>query len=281
LKGGERLFKKVPMKIVVPIIVITWILSLVSALAIASSGLMSLGAIGPKGDTGDTGATGPAGPAGPQGSAGATGATGPAGSTGPAGPAGATGATGSAGPPGANGATWWNGTGVPGSSLGSNGDFYLNLANSDVYNKVSGAWTKVANIEGAAGATVISSGYLTSGVLDYSSTDLGNVTLTAPAAGTVQVIITASLISRNDSGYMWLSSNATGYSGTARAGSVVNGITASENGYNSMTVQGVYSVTANNNYYFKAYAYRVSNYNDAQCYVYLSSVRITAVFYAT
>jgi hypothetical protein len=274
----KTLFKQVPMKIVVPIIVITWILSLVSALAIASSGLMSLGAIGPKGDTGDTGATGPAGLQGPKGD---TGATGSAGSTGPAGSAGATGAAGPPGAAGANGATWWNGTVVPASSLGSNGDFYLNLANSDVYNKVSGAWTKVANIKGAAGATVISSGYLTSGLLDYSSTDLGNVTLTAPAAGTVHVVITASLISRNDSAYMWLSSNATGYSGSVRAGASINGVAANEYGYYSLTAQGVYTVAANNHYYFKAYAYRQSNINDAQCYEYLSNVYITAIFYAT
>jgi hypothetical protein len=37
--------------------------------------------------------------------------------------------------------------------LGNNGDFYLNLANSDVYNKVSGSWALVANIRGATGAT--------------------------------------------------------------------------------------------------------------------------------
>jgi hypothetical protein len=86
------------------------------------------------------------GPRGPQGEQGETGATGPAGS------AGATGPQGPQGPAGVNGATWLNGTGVPSSSLGSNGDFYLNLANSDVYNKISGSWVWVANIHGATGA---------------------------------------------------------------------------------------------------------------------------------
>lgn len=80
------------MKIVVPIIVITWILSVVSALAITSSGLISLGVTGPQGPKGDTGATGATGATGPQGPTGATGATGPTGATG------ATGATGPQGP---------------------------------------------------------------------------------------------------------------------------------------------------------------------------------------
>jgi len=35
--------------------------------------------------------------------------------------------------------------------LGADGDFYLDLSNSDVYNKVSGSWTWVANIQGATG----------------------------------------------------------------------------------------------------------------------------------
>jgi hypothetical protein len=112
---------------------------------------------GPQGPQGATGATGATGPQGLQGSTGATGPTGPQGVAGSPGPtgvtgatgsAGATGATGATGAAGANGATWLNGTGVPSSSLGTNGDFYLNLANGDVYNKISGAWTKVMNING-------------------------------------------------------------------------------------------------------------------------------------
>jgi hypothetical protein len=84
------------------------------------------------------------GPQGPQGEKG---------ETGPQGPQGLQGEQGEKGSAGANGATWRNGTGVPSSSLGSNGDFYLNLANSDVYNKISGSWVWIANIQGATGAT--------------------------------------------------------------------------------------------------------------------------------
>jgi hypothetical protein len=130
------------------------LLVILLVVAIAVSGVVSAGVTmqlaepqelqGPKGDTG------PAGPAGPQGE---QGPQGPQGAAGAAGSTGATGATGSQGTAGVNGATWRNGTGVPSSSLGSNGDFYLNLANSDVYNKISGSWMWVANIQGATGAT--------------------------------------------------------------------------------------------------------------------------------
>lgn len=80
---------------------------------------------------------------GPQGPKGAQG------ETGPTGPKGATGAT---GPKGSDGATWLSGTAAP-TTQGVNGDFYINKTNWDVYNKVSGTWTKVGNIKGATGAT--------------------------------------------------------------------------------------------------------------------------------
>jgi hypothetical protein len=130
------------------------LLVILLVVAIAVSGVVSAGVTmqlaepqelqGPKGDTG------PAGPAGPQGE---QGPQGPQGAAGAAGSTGATGATGPQGTAGVNGATWRNGTGVPSQSLGNNGDFYLNLANSDVYNKISGSWVLVANIRGATGAT--------------------------------------------------------------------------------------------------------------------------------
>ncbi len=126
-------------KFVAGLIITILVASAISAGIAVSTQLIT----GPRGPQGETGETGPQGPAGPQGEKGETGARGPAGDTGPAGPQ---------GPAGVNGATWWNGTGVPSSSLGSNGDFYLNLANSDVYNKISGSWVWVANIHGATGA---------------------------------------------------------------------------------------------------------------------------------
>ena len=86
-----------------------------------------------------------------------TGTQGLQGPAGPAGAAGAIGPTGPAGPGGANGSVWRNGLGVPSSGLGNNGDYYLELADNDIYNKVSGTWTKISNIAaGANGATWLS-----------------------------------------------------------------------------------------------------------------------------
>lgn len=127
-------------KFIAGLIITILIASTISAGIAVSTQLIT----GPRGPQGENGEQGTQGPQGEQGE------TGPAGS---AGAAGATGATGTQGQAGVNGATWLNGTGVPSSSLGSNGDFYLNLANGDVYNKITGSWTKVANIRGATGAT--------------------------------------------------------------------------------------------------------------------------------
>jgi len=130
-------------KFIAGLIITILIASTISAGIAVSTQLIT----GPRGPQGEKGETGPQGPQGLQGEQGEKGSAGPAGATG------ATGATGSQGPAGANGATWRNGTGVPSSSLGSNGDFYLNLDNSDVYNKISGSWVWVANIRGETGAT--------------------------------------------------------------------------------------------------------------------------------
>ena len=53
---------------------------------------------------------------------------------------------------GENGASILIGTGIPSSSLGSDGDVYIDDATSDVYQKVSGAWVFKLNIQGVAGA---------------------------------------------------------------------------------------------------------------------------------
>lgn len=56
---------------------------------------------------------------------------------GPQGPPGAAGATGPAGV----GAAWQQGAGAPSAGTGSNGDFYLNTTNGDIYGpKTAGAW---------------------------------------------------------------------------------------------------------------------------------------------
>lgn len=66
---------------------------------------------------------------------------------------------GPAGPPGSgggggSGSAWHQGSGAPSSGLGADGDFYLNTANGDVYQKTAGAWdAAVGNISGPQGAT--------------------------------------------------------------------------------------------------------------------------------
>jgi len=133
------------------VIVITIILSCIAS--VGTSMILVQSIQGPKGDTGGIGPAGPkgdkgdTGPAGPQGVTGATGAIGVQGLTGQ------TGLTGATGPAGVNGSTWYNGTNMPTSQLGANGDYYLNLATSDVYSKISGIWIVVTNIKGATGAT--------------------------------------------------------------------------------------------------------------------------------
>lgn len=52
---------------------------------------------------------------------------------------------------GGGGSTWFDGAGVPSSGTGSNGDYYLNTTNGDVYRKTSGTWSVVGNIKGPQG----------------------------------------------------------------------------------------------------------------------------------
>jgi hypothetical protein len=104
-----------------------------------------------------TGSQGIQGPQGPQGDQGPQGEQGIIGETGPAGPQGPAGATGATGLAGANGAAWLSGSGAPTSTLGNDGDYYLDFANNDIYKKTSGVWVKETNIAaGANGATWLS-----------------------------------------------------------------------------------------------------------------------------
>jgi hypothetical protein len=69
---------------------------------------------------------------------------------GPVGGAGSVGPVGPAGPTGASTA-WHDGTGVPVSTLGANGDYYLDDATGFVYSKTAGTWNQVATIKGSQG----------------------------------------------------------------------------------------------------------------------------------
>jgi hypothetical protein len=79
------------------------------------------------------------------------GATGSQGAQGAQGPQGDTGATGSAG---AAGSKWLSGSGAPAGGTGVVGDWYLNDANGDIYEKTgASAWTLRDNLTGPQGAT--------------------------------------------------------------------------------------------------------------------------------
>jgi hypothetical protein len=47
---------------------------------------------------------------------------------------------GSPGAPGTPGTVWYNGTGVPPDTLGTDGDYYLDDATGNVYQKAAGTW---------------------------------------------------------------------------------------------------------------------------------------------
>jgi hypothetical protein len=119
------------------------------------------------------GAEGPAGPQGPQGPQGIQGPAGPQGPQGPQGIQGPAGANGADGADGADGSTWYEGSGSPSSGVGINGDFYLDISNGDVYQKVGGSWgSSIANLAGPPGATIASGVSITDTGNYYTGTDV-------------------------------------------------------------------------------------------------------------
>lgn len=129
---------------------------------------------GPQGDAGSTGSTGSTGATGAPGSVWRSGSGAPSGSLGIVGDwylddttgnvyekTGSSaytlrdnliGPTGSAGAPGAAGSVWRSGSGVPSGSLGVVGDWYLNDANGDVYEKTGAStYTLRDNLTGPTG----------------------------------------------------------------------------------------------------------------------------------
>jgi hypothetical protein len=76
------------------------------------------------------------------------------GPSGPSGPAGTTGATGPTGATGADGTKIFSGAVAPATTVGANGDFYVNTATSDFYGpKTTTDWGTPTNLKGATGAT--------------------------------------------------------------------------------------------------------------------------------
>lgn len=115
------------------------------------------GSAGAKGDTGaagvrgETGAQGETGETGAKGDQGETGAKGDQGDTGATGAKGDTGETGAKGDTGAAGSKWLRGDGAPGAGTGALGDWYLDTASFDAYEKGAGGWVAVVNLRGPVG----------------------------------------------------------------------------------------------------------------------------------
>lgn len=84
-------------------------------------------------------------------SCGKDGATGPAGAAGTQGAAGAAGAVGATG---ADGTKIYSGTAAPATTIGANGDFYINTATSGFYGpKTAAGWGSPFSLKGATGST--------------------------------------------------------------------------------------------------------------------------------
>jgi hypothetical protein len=95
---------------------------------------------------GPTGSKGPEGAQGLQGPRGASGETGPTGDQGPRGLAGVDG--------GSSNSTVRSGAGIPASSIGADGDFYIDTTANKIHGpKGNGEWPAGVSIVGAAGAT--------------------------------------------------------------------------------------------------------------------------------
>ena len=111
---------------------------------------------GPQGIQGIQGIQGTQGPTGSTGSQGPKGDTGAQGIQGPTGLTGSTGAQGIQGPAGTPGEMWFTGAGAPAGGLAGSvvGDWYINSANGDYYEKTAAAaWTLRGSLRGPAGPT--------------------------------------------------------------------------------------------------------------------------------
>jgi len=155
--------------------------------------------------------TGPAGPAGPQGSQGVQGVKGDTGNTGPQGPAGADSTVpGPQGPAGPQGAAegWYSQAGTPGTGLGVVGDWDLDTATGNIYEKTgTTTWTLRANImgpQGPAGPSGSGTGDMVSTIFDAKGDLLAGTadnTYTRQAVGANGTVLKAS--SGAATGMLW------------------------------------------------------------------------------
>lgn len=104
-----------------------------------------------KGEQGEKGEKGEKGDTGEQGEKGDTGEQGLKGEKGEKGDTGEQGKQGQKGSNGKDGAIWHTGDGTPDEALGSLGDLYFDTESCDVYQKLVGGWSVIANIKGDNG----------------------------------------------------------------------------------------------------------------------------------
>jgi len=225
-----------------------------SAIAIGASTMLAVGPEGPQGDTG---------PQGPQGATGEAGDTGPRGPTGPVGPKGSTGDTGPQGIQGATGATGPQGPVGPQGPQGIQGP---------------------VGPQGPPGSGIIyyNSSYAYSDYVELSTSlqNVCNITLIAPADGTIHLSATAfGACTGNYSGYtLGLGDTPLSYDYITASGPFDTYISAGTSLiYFPATVQGTYNVLSGVTYTFYVIAH---SWSSPSTPTKLHSVFLTATFYA-
>lgn len=84
---------------------------------------------------------------------------------------------------GTPGSIWYAGSGVPSGGLGIDNDLYIRTSNNDIYQKVSGSWVLIGNIQGSSGMpgseAVVS---VTTASLAVNAVQTGTINIGKPAA---------------------------------------------------------------------------------------------------
>ena len=229
-----------------------------SAIAVGASTMLAAGPEGPEGQQGETG------PQGPQGEQGEQGETGPRGATGPTGPKGDTGDTGPQGPEGPQGPQGATGPTGPQGPQGIQGP---------------------VGSQGPPGSGIIyyNSSYAYSEYVELTNSmqNVCNITLIAPADGTIHLVATGfGACVGNQSGFTFgLGDTATSYDYLSASGPYDTYLSSSTTPliYSPATVQGTYNVLSGITYTFYVISHSWFNPSTPTK---LHSVFVTAMFYA-
>lgn len=118
---------------------------------------------------------------------------------------------------GGSGSAWHNGNGAPGSLVGVDGDYYLNVTNGDIYAKSLGSWAVIGNIKGpqgnpgnngisVTGTSINGLGHLIVTLSNTNTIDAGKVTGNDGSAG---VSVTSATINVSGNLILTLSNSST------------------------------------------------------------------------